>query len=186
MMCRLLPLLALLLAACTGDVGNCTRLPGGERYCLVDGPWPEFAAEQAVTVTYAGKPLHLIARIQSGKDGLYFAGLTPLGQTLIQVSWKNGLLHAELPPAFAGRLDEALFPALLQLATWPAERVRAGLPDRLRLIEKEGQRIVSDGLQDVLIISWKGNALPYEWLRFEAPAARMLIDVRLLDEAVAP
>lgn len=178
--------LALCLAACTGGTGNCARLPGGGQYCLVDGPWPEFTAEQAATVSYRDKPLHLITRIQSGRDGLRFAGITPLGQTLILVSWENGVLRSELPPALADRLDAALFPALLQLATWPAGRVREGLSERLALIEKDGQRIVSDGQQNILIVSWEGKTLPYERLRFEAPAARLLIEARTVDEAAAP
>ena len=178
--------LTLLLAACTGGTGKCAHLPGGGRYCLIEGPWPEFAAEQATDVIYGDKPLRLIARIQSGKDGLRFAGVTPLGQTLLQISWENGTLRSELPPALADRLDAGLFPALLQLATWPAAQVREGLSDGLTLIEKDGQRIVSDGQKNILIVSWEGTSLPYQRLRIEAPAARLLIEARTLDEAPTP
>lgn len=178
--------LSLILAACTGSTGRCAHFPGGGRYCLVDGPWPEYAVEQATTVNFGDKPLHLIARIQSGKDGLRFAGVTPLGQTMFQVSWENGTLRSELPPALADRLDVALFPALLQLATWPAAQAREGLSDGLTLIEKDGQRIVSDGPKNILIVSWEGTSLPYQRLRIEAPAARLLIEARTLDEASTP
>jgi hypothetical protein len=178
--------LLLFLTACSGGSGNCTHLPGGGQYCLVEGPWPEFTAEQAATVTFQDKPQHLITRIQSGQDGLHFAGITPLGQTLIQVSWENGVLRSELPPALVDRLDPALFPALLQLATWPATQVRKGLSDHLELIETDGQRIVSDGQKNILIVSWEGKTLPYERLRFDAPAARLLIEARTLDEMAAP
>lgn len=177
---------ALLLAACAGDAGNCVRLSGGANYCLIDGPAPEFETEQATTITYSGNTMHMITRIQSGKDGLHFAGVTPLGQTLLQVSWKNNVLHAQLPPGTADRLDGALFIALLQLAVWPAEHVREGLSDRLTLIEQSGRRIVSDGDRTLLTISWEGTTLPYDRLRFEASAAHLLIDARVLDEADAP
>lgn len=185
---RALIALAAALLLLTGCVGSdrCARLPGGAQYCLVDGPWPEFATEQATTVSFQGQSMHLITRIESGKEGLHFAGITPLGQTLIQVSWENGGLRSQLPPALADRMDAALFPALLQLATWPAERVREGLPDRLQLIETQGRRVVSDGQNDLLIISWGGNTLPYERLRIEAPSARLLIDARALPGADAP
>lgn len=184
---RLIALAAalLLLAGCHGNE-NCARLPGGAQYCLVDGPWPEFSTEQAATVTFHNNSLHLITRIESGKNGLHFAGITPLGQTLIQVSWENGVLRSEMPPALADRLDAALFPALLQLATWPLERAREGLPNHLQLIETQGRRIVSDGQNEILIISWGGNTLPYERLRIEAPGARLLIDARAVEGEQAP
>ena len=178
--------LLLLLAACGGGAENCARLPGGGRYCLVAGVWPEFSVEQLATITYQGKSQRLIMRIQSGADGLQLAGLTPLGQTLLQVSWRNGILRADFPPAVGDRLDGALFPALLQIATWPAGRVRAGLPDGLTLIEGDGRRIVTDGAQEMLIISWDGTTLPYRSLRFELPAASLLIEASTLDEATAP
>lgn len=176
----------LLLSACAGDAGNCVRLSGGARYCLVDGPGPQFETEQAATVTYSGNTMHMLTRIRSGKDGLHFAGVTPLGQTLIQVSWENSVLHAQLPPGAPNRLDGALFVALLQLAVWPAERVREGLSDQLTLIEQNGRRIVNDGDRTLLTISWEGTTLPYDRLRFEAPAARLVIDAHVLNEADAP
>lgn len=175
-------LAALLLCACTGDAGNCIRLPAGARYCLVQGPWPEFSAEQAATVNFREKSMHLITRVQAGPQGLHFAGLTPLGQTLIQVSWENGALRADMPPALADRLDGTLFPALLQIATWPAEEVRKGLPEGLALMEEVDRRTISDGRQDILTVSWEGKTLPYQRLRFDAPAAGLSIDVRTLDE----
>lgn len=177
---------ALLLAACASDTGNCLRLSVGAKYCLVDGPAPEFETEQAATITYSGNTMHMLTRIRSDKDGLHFAGVTPLGQTLLQVSWKNDVLHAQLPPGAADRLDGALFVALLQLAVWPAERVRDGLSDRLTLIEQSGRRIISDGDRTLLTISWEGTTLPYDRLRFEAPAAHLLIDAHVLSEADAP
>ena len=90
--------LALLLTACAGGQGNCARLPAGGQFCLVDGPWPEFTVEQATTVSYQDNSLHLITRLQSGREGLRFAGVTPLGQTIIQISWENGVLRSEMPP----------------------------------------------------------------------------------------
>ena len=179
------PMLALALAACTGG-GNCGRLSANAKYCLVEGAWPEFATEQAATVRHNGNAMSLLIRIQSGKQSLHFAAVTPLGQTLVEASLEKNMLHAQLPPPSAGRLDPALFPALLQLAIWPAGRVRAGLSEQLRLTEQAGRRIVSDGDQDLLVISWEGTSLPYRRLRFEAPAAGLLIDARALDEDGAP
>lgn len=178
--------LALVLAACQGDGRNCVRLPMGAWYCMVAGPWAEFSVEQATTVSYQGKPVHLITRIESDKKGLQFAGLSPLGQTLLRISWENDALAAELPPALQGRLNPVLFPALLQMALWPAEQVRGGLASGLVLIDADGRRIIRDGQQDIVIISWEGKTLPYRQLRFELPSAELVIEARTLEEVEAP
>lgn len=171
----------LLLAACAPVGEQCARLPGNGRYCLIAGPWPEFAAEQASTVTLKGKTLRMIARLSAGPEGLRFAGLSPLGQTLFQISWENSALRAELPPALEGRIDPALFPALLQIATWPAERIREGLSEGLELIDTPGRRVIRNATEEVMIVSWEGNQLPYARLRVEVPAASLIIDSRTLE-----
>ncbi|MBK9446121.1 MAG: DUF3261 domain-containing protein [Betaproteobacteria bacterium] len=172
---------AMLAIACTPMGESCTRLPGNGRYCLIAGPWPEYATEQASNVTLKDKTLRMISRISSGESGVRFAGLSPLGQTLFQVSWENSVLQAELPAALGSRLDPALFPALLQIATWPAERIREGLSSGLELHEQPGRRVVRDSNSDVLIISWEGNQLPYQRLRIEAPALNLTIDSHSLE-----
>lgn len=174
---------ALMVAACTPSGEHCARLPGEGRYCLLAGPWPEFNAEQSSLVTLKGKTLHMIARIAAGPDGLRFAGLSPLGQTLFQISWENSTLRAELPPALEGRLAPALLPALLQIATWPAERIRESLSEGLELLEQPGRRTVRGTAGEVLIISWEGNQLPYARLRIEAPTQGLIIDSRTLEAA---
>lgn len=171
----------MLVSACTPGDGHCARLPGNSRYCLVAGPWPEYSTEQASTVTLNGKTLHMISRIDSGPSGLRFAGLSPLGQTLFQLAWEHSHLRADLPPALDGRLDPALFPALLQIATWPAERVREGLSEGLELIESPGKRIIRSGQDEVLVISWEGNQLPYQRLRIAVPEQNLKIDSHLLE-----
>lgn len=181
---RLAPFLlsaALLITACAPRTDHCARLPGNAHYCLVTGPWPEYTAEQTSAVTLKGKTLRMIARVASGPDGLRFTGLSPLGQTLFQVSWENSVLCAELPPVLEGRIDPALFPALLQIATWPAERIREGLSEGLELIDEPGRRVIRNGTDDVLLVSWEGSQLPYSRLRIEAPAAGLIIDSRTLE-----
>ena len=148
---------AVLLASCAAN-DRCAQLPGSGRYCLVSTAGPTFRAEQLVTIRFQGKTSNLIARINSDEQGLRFAGLTPFGQTLIQLSWDHDQLRAELPTGFDGRLGAALFPALLQLATWPVERAREGLLVGLVLLDRPGGRVVNDGHQDLLIISFHGPA----------------------------
>ncbi|MCM8614102.1 DUF3261 domain-containing protein [Accumulibacter sp.] len=133
-------------------------------------------------VTLKDKKLRIISRISSGESGVRFAGLSPLGQTLFQVSWEDSVLHLEPPTIFEGRLDPALIPALLQIATWPAERIRDGLSNGLVLLEQPGRRVIRGNNGDILIVSWEGNEWPYQRLCFEAPALNLTIDSRLLED----
>lgn len=172
----LLMIILLSLAACTSGNGNCPRLPGIGTYCIVEGPWPDFETEEATTITYAGKPTQLITRTASGQDGVRFAGVTPLGQTLVNVSLESGIIRASLPPGMEGRIDGALFIALLQIAVWPAEDVRRGLQTGIALVDSPGKRVILRDDNDLLTITWEGNTLPYQRIRFEAPEARLTID----------
>ncbi|EXI65572.1 MAG: hypothetical protein AW08_03092 [Candidatus Accumulibacter adjunctus] len=172
---------AVLAIACAPSSEACIRLPGNGRYCLLAGSWPEYVTEQASTVTLKDKTLRMISRISSGHSGVHFAGLSPLGQTLFQVSWKDSVLHVEPPTVFENRLDPALIPALLQIATWPAELVREGLSGGVELLEQPGRRIIRGNNGDILIVSWEGNELPYQRLGFEAPTLNLAIDSRLLE-----
>lgn len=125
----------------------------------------------------------LVTRIEAGPDGLHMAGLTPLGQTVYELAWADQRLSASMPPAMAERLNGMVFPALLQIATWPAEQVRQGLSPDLELRVSANQRVISKGLQDILIISWEGTTLLYPRLHISAPTAGLRIDARTLDEA---
>ena len=182
-----------LLTACAGIFSRpaeCARLPGGGQYCLSREAGPEYAAEQETVLRQGDKSMRLFSRIESGSGGLHFAGITPLGQTLFQVSWVHGELRASLPPSYAQRIDAALFPALIQLASWPADQVRRGLSAGLELREEPGQRRVvqssSTGEASVLTIRWHGDHLPYETLRFDAPEMGLSIDARHLDGTSGP
>lgn len=172
---------SLLLGACQPATPGCARLPGGGSYCLQNGAAPVFSTLQQSVLSAGQQRLTLLTRIESDATGLRFAGMTPLGQTLLFVSWENGELRGDLPPAFAARLDPALLPALVQLASWPVPAVRAGLSPDLELIAENNHRRLrrhASG-EDILDISWEGN-LPYQRLRIASPAG-FAIESRAID-----
>ncbi|MGE5386614.1 MAG: DUF3261 domain-containing protein [Betaproteobacteria bacterium] len=175
--------LGLILAACQPPQPGCARLPGGGAYCLQNGPGPVFSSLQRSVLSAGGQRQTLLTRIESDGSGLRFAAMTPLGQTLFFVSWENSVLHADMPPVMASRLDPATMPALVQIAMWPAATVRAGLSAELELIEENGRRRLrrkdADNGEDILDISWEGS-LPYRQLRIVSPAGFRL-DARAID-----
>lgn len=174
-------ILALALCACQPEKPGCARLPNGGNYCLQRGG-PHFSTLQQSVLSAGEQKMTLLTRIENDANGLRFAGITPLGHTLISVSWENDELRADLPPALALRLDPAFLPALTQIALWPAEQVRAGLSPELELVEKDnGRQLRREGepAELVLDISWEGK-LPYQRLRIASPAG-FRIDARTID-----
>lgn len=134
-----------LLAACAPDSPDCARLPGGARYCLQasEGVVP-FEVQQKIDVAFNGRRETMIAQVEVDPGGMRFAGLTPLGQRLLQASFSGGEVRAE--GIALEKLDPALLLALIQLTSWNADGVRAGLGGSAELVESEkGRSIVKDG-----------------------------------------
>lgn len=178
-------LLLALLAGCAADDPACARLPTG-RYCLQNQAGPEFSVDQSVRLMRGKEGHTLLARVQSGADGLHFVGLTPLGQTLAAVSWRGRHLDASLPPALEGKVAPALFPALLQIAYWPAAEVKAGLSSDLSLVERPDGRRILAGEREVLAVTWSGSRAPFDALHFQLPDVDLVIDAQSLPEAPQP
>lgn len=184
---RLLALLALTLNACTGSEGQCPSLPGGARYCLQAAPALRFSVLQQARLRFGEQQMTLLTRVENDAAGMRFVGLTPLGQTLMSVSWENGALRADLPPALQGKLDPALLLALIQIAQWPAEQVRAGLAPHWELRETpEGRRLHLTEHNDIMLdIAWEGRPTPSaiaKRITIQAPAAGFRLDVLRLEE----
>lgn len=134
-----------LLTACAPESPNCARLPGGARYCLQtsEGVVP-FEVQQKIDVAFNGRRETMIAQVEVDAAGMRFAGLTPLGQRLLQASFADGEVRAD--GVALEKLDPALLLALIQLASWNAERVQAGLGGSAELVEtEEGRRVVKEG-----------------------------------------
>jgi hypothetical protein len=173
----LAPLLA--TAACAGLDPRCTGLPGGGRYCLQPTTAiAPFETQQKVEAAFDGRRETMIVEIEADANGIRLAGLTPFGHKLVQMSYDNREATATVRPD--PRLDPALIMALLQLALWPADAVRAGLGARLTLEEGDGQRrILMDG-ESIMTVSYAGSVAPYRRLHLALPSAGLELDVETL------
>jgi hypothetical protein len=171
--------LLLAIAACAGPDTRCASLPGGGRYCLQPTTAiAPFEAQQKVEAAFGGRRETMIAEIEADANGMRLVVLTPFGQKLVQIGFDNRDAQAMTRPD--PRLDPALILALLQLALWPAEAVRAGLGERLALEEFDGQRrILMDG-NAILAVRYVGTAAPYRRLHLVLPSAGLELDVETL------
>lgn len=177
-------LTVLLEIGCSDVLSPCSVLPGGIRYCLQTTAAIEpFDVQQKVDIAFNGRQETMIALLEADAEGVRLAGMTPFGQKLLQIAFDNRDVSAETPPGQGA--NAALLLAVVQLAMWPAERVRAGLVDSgsIDLIDEPGlRRIVKDG-SDVVLIKYTRGRPPLGDLLIQMPNAKAEFAITNLDMA---
>ena len=176
----------LAIAACARPDPRCASLPGGGRYCLQPtGAIAPFEAQQKVEASFGdGRRETMIVELETDANGMRFAALTPFGHKILEMAYDNGAASAAAGPD--SRLDPALAMAMLQLALWPADAVRAGLGEGLLLEESGRQRRILSGGEVLMSVNWVGDAVPYRRLVIALPAARLTLEVETLPDAESP
>jgi len=174
-------LLVALLTACA--INSCPTLPGGVSYCLQSpASGPSFSAVQQVVIGEGEQQETLLAYIENNPRRLALVGLTPLGQTVLRVTWDGKHIVASGPPGMGPPINPAVLVAVLQFGLWPADAVRAGLPDNV--VWKEGAtdgQLTRQG-KSLLTLRRTGQAVPYDTLSVALQPAKLLIDIHTLTE----
>jgi len=173
--------LPIALAACAGTGDRCAALPQGQ-YCLQpSADVAPFEATQIVRLRIGERRETLVAALEVDADGLRMAGLTPLGQKLLQLDYDNRAASVQSPAG--ARIDAVQLAALLQLALWPAASVRAGLSPALALEDDGGARRIVGGGAPVVSIRREGDAPPYRSVQLSVPGADLEMTVETVDDA---
>jgi Protein of unknown function (DUF3261) len=171
--------LVALLSACA--INRCPTLPGGVSYCLQSpASGPSFSVVQQVLIGEGDRQETLLAYIENNPQQLALVGLTPLGQTVLRVTWDGTQIVASGPPGMGPPINPAVLVAVLQFGLWPPDAVRAGLPDNV--VWKEGAtdgQLTRQG-KSLLILRRTGQAVPYDTLSFALPPAELLINIHTL------
>jgi hypothetical protein len=173
------------LAACAQPASpGCAALPGGVRYCLqATGGVAPLELQQKIDIAFKGQSETMIGQLEIDAAGMRFAGLTPLGQRLLQVEFTDGEIRAD--GMALEKLDPALLLALIQLAWWDAGSLRAGLDGSAELREAEGERaLVKDG-RPVVRIGYTRGRSPAGGGEIELPGADVELRIVTLDEGGA-
>lgn len=179
---------ALLLAsaACSepGKDPQCAALIGGGSYCLQPtSALAPFDVLQKVDSRFRERRDTLIVELEVDSAGLRFVGLTPFGQKLIALGYDNHAASATTLPD--SRISPALLVALLQIALWPSDAVRAGLEAPLTLEENAGQRRILNRGEPTLSIEHGSGPPPWRRIHLTVHAADLELDIETLDAAPA-
>ena len=174
-------ILVSLLTACGSD--RCPTLPGGVSYCLQPpASGPAFSVVQQVVIVEGEQQETLLAFIENNPRRLALVGLTPLGQTVLTVTWDGKHIVASGPPGTGARIKPAVLVAVLQFGLWPPDAVRAGLPDNV--VWKEGAtdgQLTRQG-KSLLTLRRTGQAVPYDTLSIALHPAKLLMNIHTLTE----
>ncbi len=171
-----------LAAACASGGSRCTALPGGIHYCLQTTEHiVPFDVQQKVDVVVDGRQEALIVQLEVDGYGMRFVGMTLFGQKLVQLNFDNDRVTVEM--ALIKGLDPILLLAMVQVAIWPGERVRAGLGGPVFVDDAEGQRrLVKDG-GDLVLIKYARGRPPLGDMSIHLPWAGVECTIVSLDVA---
>lgn len=176
-MTRFLPLLALLsiLGGCA-NAPNCPSLPGGLGYCLQNSAeTPAFSALQDVRLQRHEMDERLITQLEVDASGMRLVGLSPMGQRVLEARFDNQEASAS---SLAGdKLDARALLSMIQIATWPAVSVRAGLRWGWELEEDAHTRRVLREDETALVIERHGTPPHFYQLIIRLPHANMTLHV---------
>jgi hypothetical protein len=93
------------------------------------------------------------------------------------------MAHINAAGPLNDRLDPVLVAALVQIALWPVEAVRAGLAGGVSVEETPGQRrVLGAGGTILMSVQTEGAPPSFRKLRITAPAARLTLDIDTLPE----
>jgi hypothetical protein len=144
---------ALAAALAAAVLGGCALLRGGN---LEPWPLPKVADGpirgnwvQTVRLERGGKELSLLAVIECDGTVLTLAGLTPAGQRLVRITWRDGAIGQESDPNLPAKVDGEAILRDLVLAYWP----RASLDSALR-----GTGWSAAGSDSARVLSARGRA----------------------------
>lgn len=175
-----LPLIVL-LAGCGSE--RCPTLPGGVNYCLRSpASGPSFSVLQQVVIGEGEQQETLLVQIENGPERLALVGLTPLGQTVLTLTWDGKHIAAKGPFGVQPHVNPAVLVAVLQFALWPQDAVRAGLSGNVAWENSAtGGQLIRRG-ESLLTIRRTGQTAPYETLSIALPPAKLILNIRTLSD----
>ena len=168
------------LSGCADDP-RCPDLPGGPRYCLqATTAVAPYRALQDIRIRRGDLDERLIAQLEVDATGMHLAGLTPMGQRLLEAHFDNKEATAS---SLAGdRFDARALLSLVQLAVWPAESVRAGLGEDWQVEETPAlRRLLREG-ELILEVARSGEPPRYQRLDIRLPGAGLSLTVQAIKD----
>lgn len=184
-------MLLVALAACGQQERSCAWLDPTLRYCLQPTSAVDpFDQRQKLVLSFKGQPYTLLADLQVDSLRQQMILLTPLGQTIAQLSFDNRAAVQEGPAVpWPAQLSPAALLGLVQLAWWPTSAVRVGLDNGWVVEDSPGLRQIrpAAGGLSLVDIGYSPYHGPYQQIRMTLPQQKVTLDIEVLEtEPSAP
>jgi len=175
-------LLIVTLAGCRDD--NCIDLSGAASYCLLPAEQaPTVSLTQQVQLDWNEQRFTLLSVLEADQKNTTLVMLNPVGQTLFSVKQDAQGVTTKAAMKLPSGFDPKILLAMIQLALWPEQKIRAGLAPAscLRLeVAPDSRQLKCDG-QPVLSVSYRNAQLTsYQLKWFSVP---LQIEATAVNEA---
>lgn len=173
--------LAVLLTACGSE--RCPTLPGGATYCLQPPALaPSFSVLQQIAIDEGERQETLLAYLENDPQRFMLVGLTPLGQTVLTVTWDGTHVTASGTPGVWSNMNPSVLVAVLQFGLWPDDAIRAGLSDDVvwKTEATEGE-LLRQGTA-LLTVHRTGKTIPFDTVTMALHPAKLLLNIHTLTD----
>jgi hypothetical protein len=117
----------------------------------------ELSVTQSLVFKKGSTRMEALAVLEVGRDAVSLVGMGPLGNRILSIRWDGSRLDKESDPHMPADLPLELILRDVQLAFWPAQALRQGLPGPSWTLEDSGQeRLLRQGGKDVVRIRYGG------------------------------
>lgn len=126
----------------------------------------ELALTQRITVTRGEEHRSFDAQLEADATVVRIAAVA-MGQTIATLSWDGQTLDQRVSTHVPPVVTAARILSDVQLAWWPAEAIRAGLPAGFRLEEQGTTRTLLEHEQPFATVTYEGTAPAWRHVRLE-------------------
>jgi hypothetical protein len=141
-----------------------------------------FATQQVVFRMPDGQEETLLTTVENDGARLGIVASTPLGQTLFVIQVEEGGTRVDARVPLPRFLDPRLLPALVQLANWPLEDLRAGLGSGMELRDEGPVRKLLGKGRLVLSLTREGDRPPFRSVLMELPVQGIQARITTLED----
>jgi hypothetical protein len=173
---------AVVLGGCAS--GNTVNLAPGYTYTLrAPGAGPHFAALQEIVMQAPdGRSERLVSQLENDQKSLRLAAFTPLGQTLLTVTYDGRSVETASALPTPAAFDARFVLALIQIALWPEAAVVEGLGTGVSLVAAANRRELQANGRILWTIDTSGSTIPYDAVHIRSAGARLDLRITTLPE----
>ena len=144
----------------------------------------ELLLSQRITVVRGEERRSFDAQLEADAKSVRIAAVA-MGQTIASLVWDGKSLEQHVSTHVPAAVTAARILSDVQLAWWPAEAVRAGLPAGYSLEEGSGTRVVTDEGAPFASVTYEGTGPAWKFVRLTQQKYGYVLEIESVDASAA-